>query len=71
MRRRPFRPDKPIRFGLPRPRKSVPPKLREAHRLFELGKLAEAAVLYEELAEGAEKKNIPQAPYLYLRSGDS
>lgn len=72
MRRRRL-PRKPIRRGpldgLPPRRRPIPPKLKEAHRSFELGEYEEAAALYADLAEKAESRGIPQAPNLYLRCG--
>jgi len=67
--RRP-RPLRPIIRGIRNiaPRKTAPPKLIEAHRLFEKGEYEKAAALFETLAEGAEARGIPQAPNLYLRS---
>ncbi len=70
MRRRRF-PRRPIRrrpgMGLPFRRRPIPPKLVEAHRLFEQGEYAQAAELYIELAEKAQTRGIPQAPNLFLR----
>lgn len=65
--RKPFRRG-PLR-GLPPKRRPIPPKLKEAHRLFEIGEYEQAAGLYFELAEKAEERGIPQAPNLFLRSG--
>lgn len=65
--RRPFRRG-PL-GGLPPKRRPIPPKLKEAHRLFDAGEYEQAAGLYAELAEKAEERGIPQAPNLYLRCG--
>jgi hypothetical protein len=53
------------------PNRPIPPKLKEAHRLFEAGEYEKSAELFAELAEKAEARRIQQAPNLYLRSGDA
>ncbi|MDK2980088.1 MAG: hypothetical protein PWQ55_435 [Chloroflexota bacterium] len=70
MRRRRF-PGRPRRrpiFGLSR-RRLVPPKLREANRLYQSGDFKGAAGLYAEMAQRAEMNGLPQAANLYLRAG--
>ncbi len=47
---------------------SIPPKLREAHKLYAAGEYQEAAKIYLLLADKAVLRNIPQAPNLYFRS---
>jgi hypothetical protein len=51
----------------PSGRRPTPPKLIEAHKLFDQGKYQKAAELYLELAGKAEVRGIPQAANLYLR----
>ena len=48
---------------------SVPPLLRQAHELMESGRYAEAAEAFEKLARGAETRNHPKTPQLYLLAG--
>lgn len=69
MRRRPFRRRRPIRPLRINPRRAVPAELIEANRLFEVGKYDQAGDLFFALAEKAERRGIPQAPNLYLKSG--
>lgn len=45
------------------------PKLLEANRLFENGDYADAAEIYEDLAEKAVARQIPQSPHLFLMAG--
>ena len=71
MRRRPLRPRRPIRQQRINPRRPVPPKLREANRLFQNGDYKQAAKLFRELADKAVQRGIPQAPNLYLKSGSA
>ena len=47
----------------------VNPKLMEANQLFENGNYAAAAEIYEDLAEKAQARGIPQSPHLYLFAG--
>ena len=70
MRRRRL-PPRPLRRPLRdiSPRRPIPPKLKEAHRLFEAGEYKKSAELFMELAQKAESRSIPQAPNLFLRSG--
>ena len=74
MRRRRF-PGRPVRrkplAGMPPNRRPIPPKLREAHRLFETGEYEKAAKLYADLAVKAQERGFPQAPNLFLRCGVS
>ena len=44
-------------------------RLTEAHRLFANGNYLEAAEIYEDLAEKAYLKQIPQSPKLFLQAG--
>jgi hypothetical protein len=50
-------------------RAQVNPKLMKANQLFENGNYAEAAVIYEDLAEKALARQIPQSPHLFLLAG--
>ena len=45
------------------------PKLLEANRLFENGDYADAAEVFENLAEKAVARQIPQSPHLFLLAG--
>lgn len=58
-------------FGFRRPlaNPNIPPALQRAHELMELGNYAEAAVAFETLAQAAEKRTGPRAPFLYLQAG--
>ena len=47
----------------------IPPALQRAHELMEFGNYAEAAVAFEKLAQGAEKRKGPRAPFLFLQAG--
>ena len=69
MRRRPFRPRRPIRNPQIRARRTAPPKLKEANRLFAVGEYREAGKLFKEVAEKALQRQIPQAPTLFIKSG--
>lgn len=62
----PFRRSPLGRGKTPRP---IPPHLKEAHRLFVNGNYLEAADIFEDLAEKAYQKQIPQSPQLYLQAG--
>jgi hypothetical protein len=50
---------------------TVNPKLMEANRLFENGDYNAAAEIYEDLAEKALARKIPQSPHLFLLAGTS
>jgi hypothetical protein len=72
-RRRPPRRRPPLWRQPPRPlspaaRKALQ-RLRQAHELMTKGKHAEAAVIFDELAAGALKRNLPRAPQLFLQAG--
>jgi hypothetical protein len=51
-----------------RHRPQVPPKLKEAHRLFASGEYQKAADLYILLGDKAVERNLPQASNLYFRA---
>lgn len=43
--------------------------LNQAHRLFESGQYLQAARLFEQLAQGATRRQLPRAPFLFLQAG--
>jgi len=75
-RRRPFpRRRRPLPPGWRHPR-DLPPAARKAirslklaHELMAQGKAAQAAAIFDELAEDASKHGIPRTPQLYLQAG--
>ena len=72
--RRPFGPRRgppPHKRGDPFPRRRVPLKLQQAHQLFEQGEYDKAAILFEELGDGAIRRGFHQAPQLYFQAGRS
>ncbi len=71
-RRRPIPPFRRPGFGRAGIRMiPVNPKLLEANRLFENGDYAASAVIYEDLAEKALSRQIPQSPHLFLLAGSA
>ncbi len=62
-RRRPRIP----RSGMPGGRAKI--LLSRAHRLLADGAYLPAGQLFEELAEGAQQRRIPRAPFLFLQAG--
>ena len=58
----------PLRFRNPTARAPFQ-RLRRAHDLMHTGNYHEAAQQYQALAEGAEKRQLPQAPQLFLQAG--
>ena len=58
----------PLRFRNPAVRAAFQ-RLRRAHDLMLSGNYYEAAQQYQALAEGAEKRQLPQAPQLFLQAG--
>jgi len=71
-RRRPIPPfRRPILGRVGMGIRPVNPRLVEANRLFENGNYIEAAVIYEDLAEKAITRQIPQTPHLFLMAGIS
>ena len=58
----------PLRFRNP-PVRAAFQRLRHAHDLMHSGNYNEAAQQYQALAEGAEKRQLPQAPQLFLQAG--
>ena len=70
-RRRPFRPlARPIlKARRMAGRTPLPPQLQHANQLYQTGKYAEAAMLYEDLFDSAEQRNFPQAPKLLMQAG--
>lgn len=61
-RRRPIRPGR-------RPVNRAKIMLNQAHRLFDVGQYQQAAKLFEELAQGALRRQLPRAPFLFLQAG--
>lgn len=55
--------------GAPRPLRSVPPMLLQAHRLYSWRQYIPAAGLYLRLAEGALVREPSRAPQLFLQAG--
>lgn len=47
----------------------VSPALRRAHEMMSIGEYAQAAALFEQLAQVAEARNRPRAPHLHLQAG--
>lgn len=58
-------------FGFRRPpaNPNIPPALQRAHEQMELGNYAEAAAAFEQLAQGAENRHGPRAPFLFMQAG--
>lgn len=52
-----------------RPAPAVPPMLQRAHQLMGAGNYPAAAEAFETLARGAEARQHPKAPQLYLQAG--
>ncbi|QRN83523.1 hypothetical protein JR338_01860 [Chloroflexota bacterium] len=61
-RRRPIRPGR-------RPGDRAKVLLNQAHRLYDEGQYQRAAKLFEELAQGALRRQLPRAPFLFLQAG--
>ncbi len=61
-RRRPIRPSR-------RPGDRARVLLNQAHRLFDEGQYLRAGKLFEELAQGALRRQLPRAPFLFLQAG--
>lgn len=60
-RRRPRRPGRPASQAMVR--------LKQAHRLMDEGQYEQAAHLFNALAEGAVRRRIPRAPFLFVQAG--
>jgi hypothetical protein len=59
-------------FGFRRPlNANTNPALQRAHELMERGNYAEAATAFETLAQAAEKRGGPRAPFFYLQAGNA
>jgi hypothetical protein len=58
-------------FGLHRPPgiPDIPLALQRANELMERGNYAEAAIAFEKLAQGAEMRMGPRAPFLFVQAG--
>ena len=63
MRRRGFA------FGRLAANPNIPPDLQRAHELMEGGNYAKAAPAFEELAQAAENRAGPRAPFLFMQAG--
>jgi hypothetical protein len=63
MRRRGFA------FGRTNASPNIPPALQHAHELMESGEFQEAAQAFEALAQAAEKRMGPRAPFLFIQAG--
>jgi hypothetical protein len=50
---------------------NISPALQRAHELMGLGNYTEAAIAFENLAQGAEKRKGPRAPFLFLQAGNA
>jgi hypothetical protein len=61
------------RFGFRRPlaNSNINPALQRAHEFMELGNYAEAATAFETLAQAAEKRMGPRAPFFFLQAGNA
>jgi hypothetical protein len=62
------------RFGAPPFRRQPPgvgiaPALQHAHQLLEAGEYPAAALAFEQLAQGAELRQGPRAPFFFLQAG--
>jgi hypothetical protein len=67
MRRRGFNP-----FRLPwGPISDTPPALQRAHEFMNEGDYTSAAILFEQIARGAESRLGPRAPFLYIQAGNA
>jgi len=60
-RRRPRRPGRPVGKAMTR--------LNQAHNLMNVGQYEQAAKLFKTLAEGAVRRRIPRAPFLFIQTG--
>ena len=68
-RRRPFPAGRRYPRDLPPAAREALRQLKQAHELMEQSQPAEAAVIFDELAEDGAKRGIPRAPQLYLQAG--
>jgi hypothetical protein len=50
---------------------SIPPALQRANQLMAAGHYAEAAVIFEQFANGALARNGPRAPWFFLQAGQA
>ncbi len=62
--RRMFRREKRKAFA-----SNIPPILQEANLAFDKGEYGRAAELFEKIAEGADARGGPRAPFLHLQAG--
>jgi hypothetical protein len=70
-RRRPFSPRPGIPRDLPPAAREALRHLKRAHDLLAQGQPADAAVIFDELAETGAKRGLPRAPQLYLQAGQA
>jgi hypothetical protein len=56
-------------FGRQDEHSNLPPALQQAHELMERHDYAQAALAFEQLADAAEKRAGPRAPFLFLQAG--
>ena len=68
-RRRPFTAGRRYPRGIPPATRKALRKLKQAHELMENNQPAEAAVIFDDLADKGAKRGIPRAPQLYLQAG--
>lgn len=68
-RRRPLR--RRFTGRVPPRRRAALKRLQRAHHLMSEGSFREAGKIFEELAQGAAKRNLPRAPQLFLQAGQA
>lgn len=68
-RRRPFPPGHRIPRDLPPAARESLRRLKRAHELLAQNQPAEAAVVFDELAEAGAERGLARAPQLYLQAG--
>ena len=68
-RRRPFPAGRRDPRDLPPAAREALRQLKQAHQLMEQNQPAEAAVIFDELADEGARRSIPRAPQLYLQAG--
>lgn len=61
----------PFRFRSSGPVSDTPPALQRANEFINSGDYASAAVLFEQIARGAETRMGPRAPFLYVKAGNA
>ncbi len=68
-RRRPFAAARGFPKDLPPAAREALRQLKQAHKLMEQNQPAEAAAIFDRLAEEGANRGIPRAPQLYLQAG--